>query len=244
MKNVLLLFVAIVSINLAAQESVILRYNFKKGDVYQIKMKMTQEMGAVMAQTTNTIMSQKTVAIEGDTIVNESKIDKMTMNMVQGGKVMNFDSSKNDDELDEMGKMMKTQMAPIFSAVITSKTNSLGDVLDVSVSPSVPQVAEMGKQNSSIVYPKEAVKIGSNWSTTKQETGMTVKIDYTVKSISDKEVILNISGDVSGMGTGTVSGDMNIEKASGVPVSSKMQMKIDVQGQAMLINVESTIEKQ
>lgn len=243
MKKILLLFIVSIALNVSAQESVVLRYNYNKGDVYEIKMKMTQEMGAIMAQTTNTIMSQKTIAIKGDTIVNESKIDKMTMEMVQGGQVMNFDSSKKDEELDEMGKMMKSQMAPMFSAVITSKSNSLGDVLGVSVTPSIPQVEQMGKQNSSVVYPKEAVKVGSTWSTTKEESGMTMKMDYLVKTISEKEVVLSISGDISGMATGTISGDMTIEIATGLPANSNLQMKMNIQGQEMIMGVTGSMAR-
>jgi hypothetical protein len=243
MKKLVLLFITAITLGVSAQESVVLRYNYKKGDIYEIKMKMTQEMGAIMAQTTNTVMSQKTVAVKGDTIVNESKIIKMTMDMVQGGQVMNYDSSKKDDELDDMGKMMKTQMAPILSAVITSKSSALGDVLDVTIVPNLPQVAQMGKQNSSVVYPKEAVKIGTTWSENKNESGMTMKIEYTVKTISEKEVILAIGGDISGMATGTISGDMIIDKSSGVAVNSKLQMKMSVQGQEMIMGVEGTIEK-
>ena len=243
MKKLVLLFITAITIGVSAQESVVLRYNYKKGDIYEIKMKMTQEMGAIMAQTTNTVMSQKTVDVKGDTIVNESKIEKMTMDMVQGGQVMNYDSSNNDDELDEMGKMMKTQMAPILSAVITSKSSSLGDVLDVAIVPNLPKVAQMGKQNSSVVYPKEAVKIGTTWSEIKDESGMTMKIQYTVKTISEKEVILAVGGDISGMATGTISGDMTIDKSSGVAVNSKLQMKMSVQGQEMIMGVEGSIEK-
>ncbi|WP_397446126.1 DUF6263 family protein [Polaribacter sp. R77954] len=243
MKKLVLLIITLIAVNLTAQQSVVLRYNYKKGDVYEIKMKMTQEMGDVMAQTTNMVMSQKTVAINGDTIVNNTKIEKMSMDMLQGGQIISFDSSKKDDELDEMGKMMKTQMAPLLSVVMTSKLSSLGDLLDTTIEPNIPQAQEMGKQNSSVVYPKEEVKVGSTWSTTKQENGMTVKIDYTVKSISDTEVVLNIGGDVSGMGTGTVSGNMNIDKDSGVPVVSKLEMNLNVQGQNLKIGVSSTIEK-
>ena len=156
---------------------------------------------------------------------------------------MNYDSSKKDDELDDMGKMMKTQMAPILSAVIISKSSSLGDVLDVAIVPNLPQVAQMGKQNSSVVYPKEAVKIGTTWSEIKDESGMTMKIQYTVKTISEKEVILAVGGDISGMATGTISGDMTIDKSSGVAVNSKLQMKMSVQGQEMIMGVEGSIEK-
>ena len=243
MKKLVLLIITLIAVNLTAQQSVVLRYNYKKGDVHEIKMKMTQEMGAIMAQTTNTTMSQKTIAIKGDTIVNESKIDKMTMDMVQGGQVMNFDSSKKDDELDEMGKMMKSQMAPIFSAVITTKSNSLGDVLGVSVVPSIPQVEQMGKQNSSVVYPKEAVKVGSTWSSTKEESGMTMKMEYLVKTISEKEVVLSISGDISGMATGTILGDMTIEIATGLPANSNLQMKMNIQGQEMIMGVTGSITR-
>lgn len=243
MKKFLILFITTITLSISAQESVVLRYNYQEGDNYEIMMKMTQEMGAVMVQTINTIMSQKTVSVKGDTIVNESKVIKMVMDMVQGGQTMSYDSSKKDDELDEMGKMMKTQMSPILSSVITSKSSSLGNLLGVTLEPNNPQLAQMFSQNSSVEYPKEAVKAGTKWSSTKDENGVIMKIDYTVKSISDKEVILVVSGDISGLAAGTITGDMTIDKVSGVPLKSSLKMKMNIQGQEMHMGVEGFYRK-
>jgi len=132
----------------------------------------------------------------GDTIVNQTKIDKMVMDMSQVGQTMNYDSSKKDEELDVTGKMMKEQMKPILSALVTTKSISLRDVYSTVIEPNIPEVAQMqmGKQNSSVIYPKEALKIGSSWTASTNESGMTMAMKYTVKSISDKIVMLTVSG--------------------------------------------------
>jgi len=59
MKKLLLLFITATAINISAQESVVLRYNYQKGDTYQIKILMSQDMGVVMSQKTASIMTQK-----------------------------------------------------------------------------------------------------------------------------------------------------------------------------------------
>ncbi|MHB0754134.1 DUF6263 family protein [Polaribacter sp. M15] len=243
MKKLVFLLIAVITVNLAAQESVVLRYNYKKGDIYQIKMLMSQDMGAVMSQKTGSIMTQKTIDVVGDTIVNQTKIDKMVMDMNQGGQEMNYDSSKKEEDLDAAGKMMKEQMKPILSALVTTKSNGLGEVFSTVIEPNIPQVAQMGNKGSSVVYPKEALKVGSFWSSTNNESGMTMAMKYTVKSISDKVVMLTVSGDISGMGSGTISGDMTIDRSSGVASETQLKMKLDIQGQQMLMSVEGSMEK-
>jgi hypothetical protein len=243
MKKILLLFIVTITYTISAQESVLLRYNFKKGDVYKIKIMMSQEMGTVMSQKVGSILIQKTIDVKEDTIVNQTKIDKMVMDMTQGGQTMSYDSSMKEEELDEKGKLMKTQMAPILSALVTTKTNNLGDVFNTAVEPNIPQVAQMSNQNSSVVYPKEAVKVKSVWNSTIEKNGVIMKMNYTVTSISTKEVTVKIGGDISGLSSGTISGKMIIDRSSGVSKQSNLQMKMNIQGQEMLTTVEGNIEK-
>jgi len=165
------------------------------------------------------------------------------MDVLAGGQVMSFDSGKSDDELDDFGKMLKMQMGPMLTAVIFAKGNGLGEVLEMKVEPNIPGVEDVGNQASSVAYPKEAVKIGTTWNMEKENKGSKMNFVYTVKSISGKEVVLSISGSISGKANGTISGDMNVDRKSGIPLKSTINMKMNVNGQEMETNMVSAMKK-
>ncbi|PQJ73745.1 hypothetical protein BTO14_09220 [Polaribacter butkevichii] len=234
----------VVTANLSfAQDAVLLRLNYEKGATYDVAMNISQEMGAVMSMGMVMNMDIKVIDVKDDTYDSEMKFTKMTMDMLQGGQVMSFDSSKSDEELDETGKMMKAQMGPMLGAVISAKGNNLGQILEVKVAPSVPGVEDMAKQSSNVVYPKEAISVGSTWTMTKEEKGMKMDFLYTVKSIDSDKIVLDITGDVSGMATGKISGNMNIDKASGIPENSLIDMNMSVSGQELKSKITMTMVK-
>ncbi|WP_166386241.1 DUF6263 family protein [Polaribacter sp. 11A2H] len=243
MKKLLILFL-VISANLSlAQDATLLRLNYEKGATYDVEMNISQEMGTVMSMGMLINMDIKVLDVNGDTYDSEMKFTKMTMDMLQGGQAMSFDSTKSDEELDETGKMMKAQMGPMLSALISAKGNNLGEILEVKVEPSIPGVEDMAKQSSNVVYPTEAVSVGSTWTMTKEEKGMKMDFLYTVKSISSDKIVLDLSGDVSGMATGTISGNMNIDKASGIPENSTIDMNMSVSGQELKSTIKMTMVK-
>ena len=240
----LLILLFIISVNLSvAQESVLLRLNYEKGATYDASMKVSQEMGAIMSMGMSINMDIKVLDVNDDTYDSEMKFTKITMDMLQGGNVISFDSSKSDDELDETGKAMKTQLGPMLEAVIFAKGNNLGEVLEFKIEPNVPGMEDMANQTSNVVYPKEAIKVGSSWTMTKNEKGMKMDFIYTVKSILKDTIILDLSGEVSGMATGKITGRMDIERISGIPISSLIDMNLSVSGQELKSKVTMTIAK-
>jgi hypothetical protein len=104
-------------------------------------------------------------------------------------------------------------------------------------------MSDMGNQATSVAYPKEAIKVGSTWTAKKNQKGMILDFTYTVKSITKKQVELEISGKVSGIATGTITGKMEIDKVSGVPNKSMIDMDLDINGQEMLTKVVLTMKK-
>lgn len=242
MKKLLVLLLVVSSTISFAQETVLLRLNYAKGDVYNAKMTMSQEMGTMMSMGMNIDMSMNIVDVSDDTSISEMKITKMTMDMLQAGNVMSFDSSKSDDELDEMGKMMKAQMSPMLTSVITSKSNNLGEVLEMKAEPNVPGMDDFANQ-SNVVYPKEAIKVGSTWTFQKNQKGMVLDFIYTVKSILKDKVELGITGKSSGMATGDITGTMSVDKESGVPLSSVIDMALSMQGQDLTSKITMIMTK-
>lgn len=220
-----------------AQESTLLRLNYNKGDKYKMTFEMAQNMGTTGNMNMNMIMDMDILDVNDDTYESKIKFTKIAMNSSMGGQNMSFDSDKTDDELDDIGKMMKAQMSPMLEAVLYAKGNNLGEVTEMNVEPNVPGLNDIGNQLSNVIYPKEAIKIGSSWEMEKETNGVTMKFIYTLKSISEKEIVLDLTGDILGMAEGNVEGNMAIDKLSGVPTKSNINMKMNAQGQ----EIESTI---
>ena len=243
MKKLLILFLVISANLVQAQDSVLLRLNYEKGATYGVTMDMSQDMGAVMSMGMTINMDIKVLDVTEDTYNSEMKFSKISMDMLQGGQTMSFDSTQSVDELDEMGKKIKSQMDPMLKAVVYAKGNNLGEVLEARVEPNVIGMEDLANQSSNVVYPKEALKVGSTWSTSKDQKGMVMDYIYTVKSISKENVVLDLSGKVSGMAAGTISGSIIIERASGIPIDSKINMDMSVSGQDMKTKVSMVMAK-
>ena len=239
--TLLLLAVTLVS---SAQETTLLRLNYTNGDRYIMTMNMNQEMNDSPLMKMNLDISIAIIAVNGDEYDSTMKFTKMVMEMNQGGMEISFDSSKNDDELDDMGKMMKSQMGPILDAVIYAKGNSLGEVLEMKIEPNIPGATEMANQNNNVIYPKKALKVGDTWNAEKENKGIKMSFDYTVKSISKNLVMVTISGTTSGLADGTISGSMNIDRASGVPLKTIIDMDMTLSGQKLKTTLVAIMVKQ
>ncbi|MGG8497737.1 DUF6263 family protein [Tenacibaculum sp. TC6] len=231
----LLLFVSTITM---AQEKVLLRLKYEKGDSYTMNMKMAQVMGmGVMTTDMNIQMKYDITNVSSDTYESTSKFTKMVMDMKQGAMQVSYDSTKKDEELDETGKMMKSQMAPMLEATILMKGDKLGKVLETKVEPNVPGAGEFTDQSSNVIYPEKAVAVGDSWTMTKSNKGMDLNFTYKVKTISAKNVVLDVSGKVSGIAEGDITGSMNIDRKSGVLTESKINMAMKVQGQDLSTNL-------
>ena len=241
-KIITILFLALTNIALA-QETVTLRLNYEKGANYTVSMKMSQNMGGIMAMNMGIDMSIKITDVKEDVYESEMKFSKFTMDMIQGEKTMSFDSSKSDEDLDDESKMMKQQMGPILEALIYAKGNNLGEVLEIKVEPNIPNIKDIANQSSSVVYPKEAIQKGSSWKMTREDKGMKMDFIYTVNSITKESVMLDISGTVSGLATGKISGKMNVDKLTGIPVESTIDMDMLASGQELKTKVTMNMTK-
>ena len=240
----LVLFFLVISVNMSvAQEGVLLRLNYENNATYSTKTIVSQEMGAMMSMEMSMDMEMEVTAVENENYDTKTKFTNMSMEMLQGGNLMTFDSSKSDDELDAAGKMMKSQMGPMLEAVIYSNVTTLGEASVVSIEPMIPGVEDIANQSSVVVYPKEAVKMGSTWTMSKEEKGMKMDFLYTVQSISKENVLVDVSGEVSGMGSGKITGNITINRASGIPIKSLIEMNLSVSEQQLKMKAITEIAK-
>jgi hypothetical protein len=121
MRRLLILFVFASSFNMLAQDAVLLRINYKIGDVLLVEQDVSQNMGVQGGIDMKVEMNMTVTGIEGSVYSTQSKIKSVNMNMLQGGKIVSFDSSKKATDLDETGKMMKQQFDPMMLVTIFPK---------------------------------------------------------------------------------------------------------------------------
>ncbi len=244
MKKVLIALLVITSITTTAQESVLLRLNYTKGDSFLVTTESNQNMGSQGGMNMKMTMGMIVTDVIEDNIKTESQITSIVMDMMQGGMTMSYDSNKNDEELDQMGQMLKSQFAPMMEAVIYNTLDSQGNVIDTKLDPAIPGMEQMTNRSmNAINYPKEKVSVGSSWTSENENQGMKMTTKYTVSSIADGFITLDVSGDMSGVGTGTIKGKSTVEISSGMSNNSEIEITIATQGMNITGTTKTTISK-
>ena len=244
MKKVLIALLVITSITTTAQESVLLRLNYTKGDSFLVTTESNQNMGSQGGMNMKMTMGMIVTDVVEDNIKTESQITSIVMDMMQGGMTMSYDSNKNDEELDQMGQMLKSQFAPMMEAVIYNTLDSQGNVIDTKLDPAIPGMEQMTNRSmNAINYPKEKVSVGSSWTSENENQGMKMTTKYTVSSIADGFVTLDVSGDMSGVGTGTIKWKSTVEISSGMSINSEIEITIATQGMNITGTTKTTVSK-
>ena len=243
MRKFILLALLTISFTASTQESVLLRLNYNQGDNYITSIELEQNMGEQGGMSMMMKMNSKVNSVDDELIMLESKIKSIAMNMNQGGMVMDYDSNKSSEELDQMGQMMKSQFDPILKATIYNSVDRYGNVLELKVEPTLPGMEQFTGSQNAINFPDEAVSVGSSWVSEADNQGMKIVTKYTVTSISDGMIYLDVSGDVSGIGVGTIIGKSTVEISSGIQTNATIEMTISVQGIEMNMVTSSTMKK-
>ena len=244
MKKVLIALLVITTLSATAQESVLLRLNYTKGDSYLVTTESNQSMGAQGGMNMKMTMGMIVADVEEEIIKTESQITSIVMDMMQGGMTMNYDSNKSDEELDQMGQMLKSQFAPMMEAVIYNTLDLQGNMIDTKLDPAIPGMEQITNRSmNTINYPKEKISVGSSWTSENENQGMKMTTKYTVSSIADGLVTLDVSWDMSGAGTGTIKGKSTVEISSGISNNSEIEITIATQGMNITATTKITVSK-
>ena len=244
MKKVLIALLVITTLSATAQESVLLRLNYTKGDSFLVTTESNQSMGAQGGMNMKMTMGMIVADVEEEIIKTESQITSIVMDMMQGGMTMNYDSNKSDEELDQMGQMLKSQFAPMMEAVIYNTLDLQGNMIDTKLDPAIPGMEQITNRSmNTINYPKEKISVGSSWTSENENQGMKMTTKYTVSSIADGLVTLDVSGDMSGAGTGTIKGKSTVEISSGISNNSEIEITIATQGMNITATTKITVSK-
>jgi len=245
MKRILIALLVITSIAVSAQESVLLRLNYTEGDSYLMTVESKQGMGAQGGVNMKMNMGMIVSEVSGDNVKTESKILSVALDMMQGGMAMSYDSNKKDEELDQMGQMLKSQFDPMMNSIIYNSYDKLGNITETKVEPSVPGMNQLTEASGSVIYPNEKISVGSSWSSNKDNQGMKTTTTYTVSQIKDGIVYLDITGNVSGAEgvDGAVKGSSEIEVSTGLAKKTSIEIAISNQGMDITINSNITMTK-
>lgn len=244
MKRILIALLVITSIAVTAQESVLLRLNYTEGDSYLMTVESKQGMGAQGGVNMKMNMGMIVSEVSGDNVKTESKILSVALDMMQGGMAMSYDSNKKDEELDQMGQMLKSQFDPMMNSIIYNSYDKLGNITETKVEPSVPGMNQLTEASGSVIYPNEKISVGSSWSSNKDNQGMKTTTTYTVSQIKDGIVYLDITGNVSGAAaSGSVKGSSEIEVSTGLAKKTSIEVAISNQGMDITINSNITMTK-
>mgnify|MGYP006093131837 FL=1 len=245
MKRILIALLVITSIAVSAQESVLLRLNYTEGDSYLMTVESKQGMGAQGGVNMKMNMGMIVSEVSGDNVKTESKILSIALDMMQGGMAMSYDSNKKDEELDQMGQMLKSQFDPMMNSIIYNSYDKLGNITETKVEPSVPGMNQLTEASGSVIYPNEKISVGSSWSSNKDNQGMKTTTTYTVSQIKDGIVYLDITGNVSGAEgvDGAVKGSSEIEVSTGLAKKTSIEVAISNQGMDITINSNITMTK-
>ena len=244
MKRILIALLVITSIAVSAQESVLLRLNYTKGDSYLMTVESKQGMGAQGGLNMKMNMGVIVSEVSGDNVKTESKILSVALDMMQGGMAMSYDSNKKGEELDQMGQMLKSQFDPMMNSIIYNSYDKLGNITETKVEPSVPGMNQLTEGSGSVIYPNEKISVGSSWSSNKDNQGMKTTTTYTVSQIKDGVVYLDITGNVSGAAaSGSVKGSSEIEVSTGLAKKISIEVAISNQGMDVTINSNITMTK-
>lgn len=243
MKGILIALLVVASYSASAQESVLLRLNYTEGDKYAMVIEIAQGMGIQGSMNMSTTMAMNITEVSKKEIKTESKITAIKMDMMQGGMSMQYDSEKEADDSDPMGQTMKAQFDPMMEATIYNTLDRMGNTIESRVEPAIPGMEQISGSTSNIDYPEKEVSVGSSWTSENENQGLIMNTQYTVTSIANGVIVLDISGEVSGVGTGTIKGKTNIDIQSGVQTNSALEMNLSAGGMDMSMKTNTTMTK-
>jgi hypothetical protein len=218
--------------NVASNEPIELKLNFKPGDKYLYSTQLDQKIESVMSMD-QTMAMDMIFSYAGDSAGSKKlsiTYDHVSVNMNSPMGQMNYDSKKpgNSDGMSGMGDII----GKTFSVWVTSdgSIQSIEGLSELLNSPSKSGKPEMTSplndtviktmmQGAFNIYPTNKVKIGDTWIKKTQVNANSVNLNventYTLKSVEGGKAILGLSA------------TMNLPKSNMGPEGAGVQMEMN-----------------
>jgi len=244
MKKILPIILIVTSLSLSAQDSVLLRLNYTQGDSYLVDTEIKTDMGRLGCMNMKVSWKKDVSEVSAEGVKLESKVVSIIVDMKQDGKItMNYDSSQKDEELDEMGQMLKSKFDPMMNAIFHTSLDNLGNVIETRTVPDIPGIEELLSNVNTVILPEEKVSVGTTWTSEVKKQGIIMSIKYTVSNIVNGNVTLDISGNAKGVESGSIKGKETIEIGDGISKNSMAEMTIVCEEMTIHITVNSLVTK-
>lgn len=274
MKKTFLPFLLLVSVCGSAQKASN-KLSFQKGQTIEVTTTMNMTTQSQMGEMPMTIVSTEQYAV-GEAGAGQFQLIKtpkrIRFNASMMGQEMGVDSDKPGDLEGQFGGPIKEMMKQKqeFTVDATGKVVSvkaddkkkkpedagmMGMMMPgMSAGNGVPVVG--GPSFFKILPDRDVVK-GESWTDSANADGNTSRTVYTVKDITDSEILLDYAGDVetkttqSAMGqtadvntNGKVTGTITLDKATGLlkqkTMTSDTEANVSVGGQQMSMRTKTT----
>lgn len=234
------LFIMMVT-SVSAQESVLLRANYTKGDKYEITIEQTQNMGLQGGVNMTLTLDMTVTDVYKDSLISEAKITSVKMDMMdQSGTDIAYDSSQPSSELGEGAKMMKAQLDPMLNTLLITTMTKRGKNLGVVVDPPNTMMSQFVNNSNGIIFPEEKVSVGSTWENENKNMGLVLTQVYKVTKIENGTMYVDISGSVSGKGQGDVIGRTEIDIESGIQKMLENSVRVSAFGAEVTVSSKVT----
>lgn len=185
--------------------------NLKKGQKYvvenKISTKSSTEMQGQTMEANADITSTYNIEVKDVVADNYNLTNTVTavkMNMTQMGQEMNFDSEKNEDANGPIGSALKDYIKQPKEVVIDKSGKIIPQKTDQKADSTNMIAKQLGNfeatgYGSDMAFeslPKN-VKVGTTWTSKKDNGGISKTTNYTVKSISGNLATLSMTGDIT-----------------------------------------------
>ncbi|WP_426430548.1 DUF6263 family protein [Winogradskyella sp. HB-48] len=242
MKKILVALLLCISTLAFSQEKTLLRLNYKKGDVYEIKTVMNQNMGEVMTMDMDMTMSLNVTEVKDNNITTEATFNHVKMSMESMGQKMAYDSNTKESEMDPFAQGAHAEMKKLIESVVLIENDTRGNITNTELKSGTADISAFKDNMGGMIYPEDPVEVGTTWSASKEQQGMTIESTYKVTAITDDTVELEVTGKITGTAEGTLDGKSNINKETGNVIKSEVNMAFTVEGQKVgsTITITST----
>lgn len=255
------------------------KLSFQKGQKLEVVVEtnktsnielMGQSMDTKMNSTVNELIDVADVNNTGATLQHSIKRMKFDVTNPMGPS-QSFDSDKDADRNGEIGKMLEKTLNGKYTVTIDgtgkivavqsakdSGKSEEADMADLMASQLGMNSAnpKVGEASTFKILPDKAVGQGDTWTDSSSSQGQTRKTTYTVKSITDKDIVLdyneviNINTTQQLMGameatiksTDKTTGSITIDRATGLlkQKTGVMQEEGTMEAQGQTIPMKGT----